>query len=168
MEMQHIAMNQMHQEHVYKKQKLQHMPQQQVAMKEQQPMSTQVEKPLPLQQAVVQEQLGSTMPLPTGLGLQSMCSDGQGAGSGSGAAYSGSGAHYSGSGAAYSASAGAALGSAGEGSVIRPSVTPCHPERCPGQWPKLFNALKDDVVEALLYFKNCVKCATDPQKEKDD
>ena len=166
MDMQHEAMNQMHQEHVYKKQKRQHMPQQQVAMKEQQPMSTQVEKPLPLQQDVVQEQLGSTMPVPIGLGLQS--SDGQGAGSGSGAAYSGSGAHYSGSGAAYSASAGAALGSAGEGSVIRPSVTPCHPERCPGQWPKLFNALKDDVVAALIYFKNCLKCATDPQKQKDD
>ena len=72
MDMQHEAMNQMHQEHVYKKQKRQHMPQQQVAMKEQQPMSTQVEQPLPLQQDVVQEQLGSTMPVPIGLGLQSM------------------------------------------------------------------------------------------------
>ena len=82
MELQHIAMKQTHHELVYKKQKLRHTPQQQVAMKGQQPMSTQVEKALPLQQAVVQEQFGSTMPLPTGLGAQAVWPPGQGAASG--------------------------------------------------------------------------------------
>ena len=149
MELQHVATKQTQQEHAYKKQKLQHMPQQQAAMKEQQPMSTQVEKALPL---------------PTRLGLQSVWS----AGSGSAAAASGSGAAYSGSAAAASASASAASGIVGAGSGVRPIAAPWNPQICPWQWPDEFKTMKSEMVKTLVCLKASVKGAALPEQHKDD
>ena len=55
--LQHLAVKHMQQAQGQKRQKLHHIPQQQVAMNEQQPMATQVEKAVALQQAVVEEQV---------------------------------------------------------------------------------------------------------------
>ena len=120
----------MQQEHTVHPQ--QPMPQQQVAMQEHQPMAMQVEKAVPLQQAAVQHQPGSTMPLPTGLGLQAMWAEGQGGASGSATAISGNDRAYSGSAAAASG--------------IGPTADPC-------QWPeKKANELKGEMAQAPKFF----------------
>ena len=79
---------------------------------------------VPLQQAGVQEELGSTMPLATGLGLQAMWPEGDGADSGNAGVASCSAAAYSGSAAAASGTAAVASDSAGAGSGMGPTADP--------------------------------------------
>ena len=119
-------------------------------------MATQVEKAVPLQQAVVQEQLGSTMPLPNGLGFQAMCSEGEGAASGSGAAAKGSAAAYSGKAGAASGNAGAASGSAGAGSGRGPTAAPWTSQGCIWRWPVELHELKEDMAKAQEFFNASV------------
>ena len=91
------------------------MPPQQAVMQQQQPVAMHiygVQQAVPLQQAAVPQQPGSTMPLPTGLGAQAMLYQGHGAASGNAAVASWSAAAASGSAAPTSGSARAASGSA--------------------------------------------------------
>ena len=107
-------MKDLQQEHVYKKRKLHHMPQQQVALKEQKPMATQVDK------AVLQ--VLPTIPLPGR--LEAMWSEGQDASSASAAA-----AAYSASAAAAGASGGAASERAAASSGTGPTAALWNPQR---------------------------------------
>ena len=144
-------MKQLQQEHVYKKHKLHHMPQQQVAMNEQHPMATQVEKVVSLQQAVVEEQVLPTVPLPGR--LAALWSEGHDAGSGSAAASSGSGLADPGTGAAAGGMGGAAsdraTGSSGKGPTAAP-------QKCPWQWTERYNKMKFEMVETLGFVKQCI------------
>ena len=146
MTLQHLVMKQLQQEHVYKKRKLHHMPPEQVALKEQQPMATQVDKAVVLEQVPLQEQVLPTIPL---LGrLEAMCSEGQDAGSASAAAASGSGAAYSASAAAAGASGGAASEGAAASSGTGPTAALWNPQRCPWEWFEELNVLTMDVLVA--------------------
>ena len=125
-------------------QQQQPMPPEEAAM--QMPMQYAMHQAVPLQQAGVQEQLRSTMPLPTGMGLQAMWSEDHGAASGNDAVASCSDAAYSGSAAAASGNAAAASGSAGATSGIGPTADPC-------QWPEEeANELEGGVAQAQKFF----------------
>ena len=153
MTLQHLVMKQLQQEHVHKKRKLHHMPPEQVALKEQQPMATQVDKAVVLEQVPLQEQALPTIPL---LGrLEAMCSEGQDAGSASAAAASGSGAAYSASAAAAGASGGAASARAAASSGGWPTVPLLSPEGCPWKWAEELNALKRDALVANDAVHSC-------------
>ena len=134
MTLQHLVMKQLQQEHVYKKRKLHHMPQQQVALKEQKPMATQVDK------AVLQ--VLPTIPLPGR--LEAMWSEGQDASSASAAA-----AAYSASAAAAGASGGAASERAAASCGTGPTAALWSPRRCLWQSPEELSAIMDDWVVAM-------------------
>ena len=149
--LQHLAMKQIQEEQEQKRQKLHHMAQQQVAMKEQYPMATQLEKAVSLQQANVEEQVLPTVPLPGR--LAALWSEGHDAGSGSAAASSGSGLADPGTGAAAGGMGGAAsdraTGSSGKGPTAAP-------QKCPWQWTERFNKMKFEMVETLGFVKQCI------------
>jgi hypothetical protein len=139
-------MKQLQQERVYKKRNLHHMPPEQVALKEQQPMATQVDKAVVLERVPLQEQVLPTMPL---LGrLEAMWSEGQDAGSASAAAASGSGAAYSASASAAGASGGAASARAPASSGGGPTAPLWSPQRWPWEWSEELSELKRDVLVA--------------------
>ena len=127
-------MKDLQQEHVYKKRKLHHMPQQQVALKEQKPMATHVDK------AVLQ--VLPTIPLPGR--LEAMWSEGQDASSASAAAVA-----YSASAAAAGASGGAASERASASCGTGPTATLWSPRRCLWQSPEELSAIMDDWVVAM-------------------
>ena len=130
-------------------QQQQPMPPEEASM--QVPMQYAMHQAVPLKQAGVQEHLGSTMPLATGLGVQAMWSEDQGAASGNAAVASCGGAGGSGSAASANCSAGAASGSAGAASGIVPSADAC-------QWPeKEANELKGAMVQAQKFFTDSIQ-----------
>ena len=110
------------------------------------PMQYAMHQAVPLKQAGVQEHLGSAMPLATGLGVQAMWSEDQGAASGNAVVARCGGAGGRGSAASASCSAAATSGSAGAASVIGPTADPC-------QWPEEeANELKGGMAQAQKLF----------------
>ena len=102
-----------------------------------------MQQAVPMQQAAVQHQLGLTMPLPIGLGLQAMWSRGQGAASGNVGVASCSATVASGGAGATSGSAGAASGKGWLTAHSWPS--PSWKRHCP---EKEGIELKEDMVKA--------------------
>ena len=100
---------------------------------------------VPLQQAAVQQQLGSTMPLPTGLGVQAIWSQGHGAASGNAGVASRSADPGNGSVATPSGSAGAGSG------TKRPTAEPWTSRRSERQRREILNKVdevKNDMAKS--------------------
>ena len=128
------------------------MPQPQAAMQEPVPMQGGMQHPVPMQQAAVQQELGSTMQLPTVLPAPAMWAQGQGAANGTAAGASGSAFPYSATSVPASSSAHAAIGIAGASSGKGPSAPPRTPEVCAWQWPENFHKLQEELVGAQAFF----------------
>ena len=136
------AMQQLHQEP--RPQQHQHMPQQQAVMQQPVAMHTYgMQHAVPMQQAAVQQHLGLTIPLPIGLGLQAMWSQGQGAASGNVGVASCNATVASDSAGAASGRAGAASGRGWLTAHSWPS--PSWKRHCP---EKEGIELKEDIVKA--------------------
>ena len=114
-------------------------------------MQCALQQAVPLQQVGEEEELGSTSPLATGLGLQAMWPEGDGADSGNAGVASCSAAAYSGSAAAASGTAAVASDSAGAGSGMGPTADPW---QCP---EKKANVLKGEMAKAQEFFKGYIQ-----------
>ena len=124
-------------------------------------------------QAALQQQPGSTKPLPVVPVAQAMWSQGMGAASGSAAAVSGSGAAYSGIAAsddagAGSGRAGAASGSAAAGRAWAPPAAPRRTESCQWNCPEMHKVMQGELAKAKTFFHASVDSVADTEHHKAD